>query len=166
MIEIRRYNTSRDEGVLEFLPKRTRVHIGSVHMSTLLDQNRFTELFLPDGLWLAIADAAIAGALLVGPYDLDGGPCAAVYGIKVDVPFRRQGIGSMLMQKADDFAQSAGLDRLFLETKPDNVPALALFRKCGYKIFESKPNNVRLEKYRSQQWGTPYCRVAAPNGDL
>ena len=151
MMEIRRYDASTDEGVLEFLPKRTRVHIGSVCMSTLLDQKRFTEFFHPDGLWLAIADAAIAGALLVGPYDLDGVPCAVVYGIKVDVPARRQGIGSMLMQKADDFAQSAGLDRLFLETRPDNLPALALFRKCGYKIFESRPNNVRLEKQRSER---------------
>ncbi len=78
MIEIRRYDTSRDGGVLEFLPDRTRVHIGSVHMSTLLEQNRFTALFLPGGLWLAIADAAIAGALLVGPYDLDGVPCATL----------------------------------------------------------------------------------------
>jgi ribosomal protein S18 acetylase RimI-like enzyme len=71
-------------------------------MSTLLDQKRFAELFLPDGLWLAIADAAIAGALLV-------------------------------------------------ETKPDNLPALALFRKCGYRIIESKPDNVRLEKHRLQR---------------
>lgn len=153
MIEIRRYDASRDEGVLEFLPKRTRVHIGTVHMSTLLDQERFTELFLPDGLWLAIVDAAIAGALLVGPYDLDGAPCAAVYGIKVDVSSRRQGIGSMLMQKADDFAQSVGPDRLFLETKPDNLPALALFRKCGYRTFESGPDSVKLEKTRSPQTG-------------
>jgi len=151
VIEIRRYDASRDKGVLEFLPKRTRVHIGSVHMSTLLDQKRFTELFLPDGLWLAIADAAIAGALLVGPYHLDGVPCAAVYGIKVDVPSRRQSIGSMLMQKAEDFAQSAGLDRLFVETKPDNLPALALFRKCGYRIIECRPTNIRLEKHRSQR---------------
>ncbi|HUT21074.1 MAG TPA: GNAT family N-acetyltransferase [Anaerolineae bacterium] len=151
MVEIRRYEESRDGGVLEFLPDRTRVHIGSVLMSTLLDRDRFLKLFLPDGLWLAVSDDATVGAILVGPYDDEIVRCVAVYGIKVDEPCRRQGIGSMLMQKADDFAQSAGLDRLFLETKPDNVPALALFRKCGYKIFESKPNNVRLEKYRSQQ---------------
>lgn len=49
----------RDEDVPKFLPKRTRVHIGSVQMSTLVDQKRFTELLLPDGLWLALPDSLI-----------------------------------------------------------------------------------------------------------
>ena len=57
----------------------------------------------------------------------------------------------MLMQKADDSAQSVGLVRLFVETKPDNLPALALFRKCGYRIIESRPNNVSLEEQCSER---------------
>ena len=151
MIEIRKYEESRDESVLEFLSDRTRVHIGSIHMSTLLDQDRFLKLFLPGGLWLAVSDGVTVGAILVGLYDDQSVQCVAVYGIKVDAPCRRQRIGTMLMQKADDFARSAGLDRLFLETKPDNVPALALFHKCGYRVFESSPDSVKLERLVSQQ---------------
>ena len=151
MIEIRKYEESRDGGVLEFLPDRTYVHIGSVHMSTPLDRDRFLKLFLPNGLWLAVSDGVTVGGILVGPYDDQSVQCAAAYGIKVDVPCRRRGIGAMQMQKADEFARSAGLDRLFLETKPDNVPGLTLFRKCGYGIFESGPDSVKLEKFRSQQ---------------
>jgi ribosomal protein S18 acetylase RimI-like enzyme len=52
------------------------------------------------------------------------------------------------MQKADEFAQSVGIDRLFLETRPDNNPALSLFRKCGYRVYESSPASVKLEKLR------------------
>jgi ribosomal protein S18 acetylase RimI-like enzyme len=151
LVHIRGYEESRDGGVLEFLPDRTRVHVGSVHMPTPIVRDRFPKLFLPDGLWLAVSADATVGAILVGPYHGEIVRCVAVYGTKVDVPCRRQGIGSMLMQKANDFAQSAGLDQPFVETKPDDVPALALFRKCGYRIFESKPSNVRLEKYCSQQ---------------
>jgi ribosomal protein S18 acetylase RimI-like enzyme len=155
MIEIRRYNASKHQAVLEFLPDRTLVHIGSACMSTLRDRNAFTDLLLPDGVWLAVADGAVAGALLVGAYDDPGSPCVAVYGIKVDEPYRRQGIGSMLMQKVEEFAQSVGIDRLFLENSPDNDPALALFDKYGYKISESSPGSVKLEKLRSQQCAPP-----------
>ena len=81
MIEIREYEESRDEGVLEFLPDRTRVHIGSVYMSALLDRDRFLKLFLPDGLWLAVSEDATVGAILVGPYGDEMVRCVAVYGI-------------------------------------------------------------------------------------
>jgi ribosomal protein S18 acetylase RimI-like enzyme len=124
-------------------------------MSAFLDRKRFANLFLPDGIWLAVADGTIAGALLVGLYCDAGSPCVAVYGIKVDEPYRRQGVGSLLMQKADEFAQSVCIDRLFLETKPDNGPALSLFSKCGYRVFESSPDSMKLDKLRSQGRAVP-----------
>jgi len=61
--EIRKYNPSKDQRVLEFHLDRTHVHIGSVGMSTLLDQGTFNNLFLPDGLWLAVEGEATVGDL-------------------------------------------------------------------------------------------------------
>ena len=146
MAEIRKYDSSKDKGVLEFQTERTIVHVGSLYMSALLCRDAFTKLFLPDGVWLAIVDGMTIGAILIGLHDYAGSQYVTTYGIKVDEPYRRRGIGSKLMQKADEFAQSVNLDLLFVETHPDNIPALGLFNKCGYKIFESGSDNVKLEK--------------------
>ena len=60
--------------------------------------------------------------------------------------YRQRGIGSSLMKKADEFAESLGMDKIFLETQADNFPALALFRKFGYQLIDSDGNSLRLEK--------------------
>ena len=146
MMEIRKYDPLKDESILEFLNDHTIIRIGSDYMSALLDKETFANLFLPDGLCLAVADNAIIGALLVGLYKELDSQCVAVYGIKIDESYRRYGIGSHLMQKATEFAESIGINRIFLETRPDNAPALALFNKLGYQVFESSINNVKLEK--------------------
>jgi ribosomal protein S18 acetylase RimI-like enzyme len=145
-IEVRKYAAATDRHVLEFLPGTTVVHIGGVAMSMRRPGEEFLETFVPDGFWLALRGAVVAGAILVGLHEEQGVPCVAVYGIKVDEPYRRRGIGLALMRKAEEFARSRGMCRLFLETRPDNAPALALFSKCGYAVVASTPERVRLEK--------------------
>ena len=88
--------------------------------------------------------------MLVGVLDKVDPPSVATYGIKVDVLYRRQGIGYQLMQMADILAEMKRIDRLFVETRPDNAAALALFRKCGYTVFERTPQSVKMEKNRSK----------------
>ena len=146
VIVIMKYDPSQHRGVLEFEPERTVVHIGSLCMSVLLSRDDFEKFFLPDGIWLAIIDHVTIGAILIGSHYYVNSRWVATYGIKVDEPYRRRGIGSQLMQRTDEFAHFIGIERLFVETHPDNIPALALFHKCGYKVFESFPDNVKLEK--------------------
>lgn len=150
MIEIRRYDPTKDKGVLKFLPGKTIVRIGSVAMVPLFSQEPFLAKFVPDGFWLAVDGPSVRGAVLVGVIDGAHPPLVATYGIKVDIPYRRQGIGTQLMQKAEVFAEIAGVDRLFVETRPDNTAALALYKKCGYTVFERAPDNVKMEKNRSE----------------
>jgi ribosomal protein S18 acetylase RimI-like enzyme len=146
MIEIRRYDPSKDEGVLKFAPNKTIVRIGSVAMTPLFSREQFLAKFVPDGFWLAVDGTSVRGAVLVGVLDQADPPSVATYGIKVDIPYRRQGIGYQLMQKADTFAEMTGIDRLFVETRPENAAALALYEKCGYTVFERTPENVKMEK--------------------
>jgi ribosomal protein S18 acetylase RimI-like enzyme len=146
VIEIRRYDPTKDKDVLEFLPGKTVVCIGSVAMTPLFSREPFLAKFVPDGFWLAVDGTRVRGAVLVGVIDGADPPLVATYGIKVDVPYRRQGIGTQLMQKAEVFAEMTGIDRLFVETRPDNAAALALYKKCGYTVFERTPERVKMGK--------------------
>ena len=148
MIEIRRYDPTKDKDVLEFLPGKTVVRIGSVAMAPLFSREPFLAKFVPDGFWLAVDGTEVRGAVLIGVIDGLDPPLVATYGIKVDIPYRRRGIGTQLMQKADVFAEIAGIDHLFVETRPDNAAALALYKKCGYAVFERTPENVKMERNR------------------
>ena len=94
--------------------------------------------------------ARVRGAVLVGVLDRADLPSVATYGIKVDVPYRRRGIGYQLMQKAEVLAEMTGVDRLFVETRPDNAAALALYKKCGYTVFERTPERVKMQRNRSR----------------
>ena len=52
--------------------------------------------------------------------------------------------------KRQNSAEMTGIDRLFVETRPDNAAALALYKKCGYTVFERTPDNVKMERNRSE----------------
>lgn len=47
---------------------------------------------------------------------------------------RRQGRGRVLLQSALDFARKQGGERVFLEVRADNTPALALYRQMGFQV--------------------------------
>ena len=63
--------------------------------------------------------------------------------IAVDPLFRRQGIGSALLDDAADFARQAGLAFLTLEVRRSNLGAQALYRRHGFC-----PAGVRKNYYR------------------
>ncbi|MFC7358820.1 GNAT family N-acetyltransferase [Nocardioides astragali] len=51
-----------------------------------------------------------------------------------DPAMRRQGIARRLVETIQQAASDAGALRLSLQTEPDNVAALALYRQCGFTI--------------------------------
>jgi len=55
--------------------------------------------------------------------------------ITLDVlkPFRRQSVGSLLLQAAEREAASQGVIAMYLETATTNKPAIALWKKHGYR---------------------------------
>ncbi len=58
------------------------------------------------------------------------------YIITIDVlePHRRQGAGSMLLGDAEERLARQGVKEIALETATDNPPAIAFWKKHGYRI--------------------------------
>ncbi|HSZ18822.1 MAG TPA: N-acetyltransferase [Candidatus Acidoferrum sp.] len=61
------------------------------------------------------------------------GEFAHVITLDVLEPFRRQSIGSLLLQSAEQEADSHGVACMYLETATTNKAAIALWRKHGYR---------------------------------
>lgn len=145
-IQIKKFDESTDTRILEYTPDRTIIHTAGGKMSSLFSKSEFLDVFTPDGFWIALDDDKIIGAVLFGRYDKENPPCAAIYGIRVDEPYRRRGIGGILLQKADMYARNNSIDRMFLHTTPDNIAALTLFKKAGYMVTENTGDRLTLMK--------------------
>jgi [ribosomal protein S18]-alanine N-acetyltransferase len=66
---------------------------------------------------------------------------------------RRRGVGSAVLRWLEEVALVAGVSHLSLESREDNVPALAFYRKHGYVagsrivgMYQGLEDGVRLEK--------------------
>ena len=132
--------------MLEYQSDRTIIHTVGGKMSSLFNQSEFLDVFTPDGIWIALKDSMIIGVVLLGKYKEAKPPCIAVYGIRVDEPYLRRGIGGILLQKADMYARTNGIDRLILHTTPDNIAAMTLFKKAGYRVVEETDDRLTLLK--------------------
>ena len=115
-------------------------------MSSLFAQSEFLDVFTPDGIWIALDDSMIIGAVLLGKYKEKNPPCTAVYGIRVDEPYRQRGIGGILLQKADIYARNNNIDRILLHATPGNIAAMTLFKKAGYMVTGNTGDRLTLMK--------------------
>ena len=57
--------------------------------------------------------------------------------VDVDPAAHRSGIGSALMQAAEERLLRAGCQSVFLEVAVNNLPALAFYKKHGYSVIKS-----------------------------
>ncbi len=55
-----------------------------------------------------------------------------IMNIAVKGQARKQGVATLLMNKAKDVALSVGADRIFLEVRSSNLPAKNLYEKSGF----------------------------------
>jgi ribosomal-protein-alanine N-acetyltransferase len=61
--------------------------------------------------------------------------------IDVGSPYRRKGIGTLLMDEIESIFRQKGVKASFLEVREDNISAINLYLKLGYKIIG------KLDKY-------------------
>lgn len=59
--------------------------------------------------------------------------------IDVLAPYRRSGLGSLMMKQVETRVQDAGCDAMFLETAVDNLPAIKFYERFGYVIVKELP---------------------------
>ncbi len=59
--------------------------------------------------------------------------------IDVIAAARRSGVGSQLLQAAEDRLRTAGSKAVSLETAVDNLSALAFYKRHGYSVIETVP---------------------------
>lgn len=100
-----------------------------------------------------IADdaGAVRGALVL--LFRRGARAARIYSLAVDPVARGRGLAQTLIVDAERTAAARGCDRVRLEVRVDNLPALALYARQGYArvqrltgYYEDGADGYRLEK--------------------
>lgn len=65
---------------------------------------------------------------------------AEVYNIVVDLPYRRKGYGTLILEKLFEHAIEHGANEMLLEVNENNAAALALYAAHGFKILHLRKN--------------------------
>lgn len=70
---------------------------------------------------------------------------AFIQDVVVEYPFRRQGVGTRLLNIAERWATELGLRRMFFETETHNYPSILFAQQRGYNLCgfndQAYPNN-------------------------
>ena len=95
--------------------------------------------FLPQTTWLMAADGVRAGSrttdeTYVGTVQgiVDSNRLGAIQNLGIVPEYRGHGLGTILMLKALEGFQRAGLSRVFLEVTSKNEGAIRLYRRLGF----------------------------------
>jgi len=79
-------------------------------------------------------DGTVAGFIVT-----HGGPVGHVITIDVAKAARRSGVGSLLLQAAEQKLRAGGCRAVGLETAVDNLTALAFYKRHGYNVIRTWP---------------------------
>ena len=86
--------------------------------------------YLSNGLLLSISADREAIGFLAYRYVLDE---AELDQIVIDKQFHNRGIGSVIIQTWHGLLKSIGINKVFLDVRETNTPAIKLYDKSGYK---------------------------------
>ncbi len=84
---------------------------------------------------LAAGDDGMTAGFIV----VHGGPTGHVITIDVIKAARRSGVGSQLLEAAEERLRAAGSRAVGLETAVDNLPALSFYKRHGYSVVRTWP---------------------------
>ena len=77
---------------------------------------------------------ALSGERVIGyaglQFVLDEG---YITNVAVSEKYRKQGVAQLILNKFDECAAASGLAFISLEVRTSNVPAINLYKKCGYE---------------------------------
>ncbi|ARV58132.1 GNAT family acetyltransferase [Nostocales cyanobacterium HT-58-2] len=86
----------------------------------------------PELFFVAEKDCAIIGTIMAG-YD---GHRGWLYTVAVSPQYRRQGIGSQLVQHAESALSTLGCPKINLQVRASNAGVVAFYERLGYVIEE------------------------------
>lgn len=83
----------------------------------------------------------VEGRLVIGAYIIFWMVADEVHlhNLAVRKEFRRQGLACSLLGLMKDIAQQVGVTRQTLEVRAENLPAINLYRKCGFVVKGRRP---------------------------
>lgn len=84
-------------------------------------------------VFVAEMEEGVVGRLSIARDASPLSPHVAELGLMVAAGARRRGIGSALIEEAVKWARRAGIVKLELTVFPHNEPAIALYRKLGFR---------------------------------
>jgi RimJ/RimL family protein N-acetyltransferase len=84
-------------------------------------------------VFVAETSTGIVGRLSIARDSHPASFHVADLGLMVAAGHRRQGVGTALMGEAERWARDAGVRKLELHVFPHNAPAIALYRKLGFR---------------------------------
>ena len=90
------------------------------------------------GSFTLVAEDAAAGRI-VGFIVVHDGPTGHVITIDVIWPARRSGVGSLLLQSAEERLRAGGSLAVDLETAVDNLSALSFYKRHAYNVIRTWP---------------------------
>jgi ribosomal protein S18 acetylase RimI-like enzyme len=100
------------------------------------EEEEIAEMIRRDKVYLAQKHGIIIGFLALR--NLKKGKVAEISGLAVAEREKRKGNASLLVKHAEDIARTMKVNKLVVRTSNDNIPALALYQKHGFRMAEVK----------------------------
>ena len=95
----------------------------------------------PDGELLVLEEAGQTAGFALYHVSFED---AELYNIAVDGAFRRRGFGRALLEAVLARARGRGAERMYLEVRKSNAPAVALYRAAGFAVCGVRRNYYAL----------------------
>lgn len=83
-----------------------------------------------NSLWLTVCENDIPAGYVLGSMVCGE---AELYRIAVSEKFRRQGLGERLLASFIEKCREKGGEKIFLEVRSRNTPAISLYKKAGFE---------------------------------
>lgn len=96
------------------------------------------------GVFVAETPAGIVGRLSISRDGSTVSHHVAELGLMVVSGERRRGIGTALVEEAISWARASGVTKLELHVFPHNEPAIALYRKLGFREEGHRHRHYRI----------------------
>lgn len=96
-------------------------------------------------LFVALVDGRVVGWCDISSLERPVFAHSGVLGMGIVAGHRGKGIGEALIRAALESAKAKGLTRIELTVREPNLPALALYRKVGFRVEGIKQKGVRVD---------------------